>query len=278
MLELPEVEDDGLYIREAGDWSRDKHHFLERYIDAFVTSMHSKSWTGLCYVDLFCGPGVERYRDSGSLGWGSPLIAAHAKFDSLHFCDLRKKSCEALTKRLGLLGCDQNARVWLGDANTVVHDIIHEIPSRSLSLTFLDPTGLHLRFDTLHALSQVRADLIIYFPDRVDIQRNVYEHYFDNPESNLDRVMGANSDWRVVYETTHPDKRPAAMRDLYCEQIKTLGYSYFEFEGIPSEGRRLYWLVFCSKHEAGARIWRNTSEKKPSGQRTFNFRQDRQDR
>ena len=74
-FELPPPEDDGLPTASVKSWSRDKHHFLRRYIDAFTTSMKDKRWGGLHYIDLFAGPGIERLED-GSLEWGSPLIAA----------------------------------------------------------------------------------------------------------------------------------------------------------------------------------------------------------
>jgi len=76
MLELPKPEDDGLVIPEVGEWSREKHHFLLRYIDAFTTAMRPKRWNGLYYIDLFAGAGIERLKRPARLDWGSPLIAA----------------------------------------------------------------------------------------------------------------------------------------------------------------------------------------------------------
>ena len=55
MFELPSPKDDDLYIPTVGEWSRDKHYFLMRYIDAFTTSMKNKKWQGLHYIDLFAG-------------------------------------------------------------------------------------------------------------------------------------------------------------------------------------------------------------------------------
>ena len=77
MPEIPTPKDDGLYIPTVGEWSRDKHYFLARYIDAFTTSMKKKNWSGLHYIDLFAGAGIERLQTSKELDWGSPLIAAY---------------------------------------------------------------------------------------------------------------------------------------------------------------------------------------------------------
>ena len=110
MFELPPPQDDGLIIPTVGEWSRDKHHFLMRYIYAFTTSMKQKQWSGLHYIDLFAGAGIERLETSRELDWGSPLIAAQAPnaFDGLHCCELARKKCEALSHRIERLkstGC-----------------------------------------------------------------------------------------------------------------------------------------------------------------------------
>jgi three-Cys-motif partner protein len=273
VLELPEPEDDGLIIPTVGEWARDKHHFLRRYIDAFTTSMRAKQWAGLHYIDLFAGPGIARLRKSKRLDWGSPLIAAQAKhlFDGLHFCELDAERHQALQARLERLSPASTVQVLQGDANERVAEIVVGIPGRSLSLAFLDPSGLHLDYETLRSLAARRADLVIFFPDRLDILRNWKMYYWDNPDSNLDRVLGPGAEWRALRESTPRQKWIKAFLELYQNQIGRLGYTFFEYEGIPSGGRRLYWLIFCSRHKVGADIWRRTSLRKPDDQQTFNF-------
>ena len=111
-----------------------------RYIDAFTTSMKGKKWSGLCYIDLFAGAGIERLKMSKELDWGSPLIAAYARrpFDRLHLCDKKKRVCTALKSRIANVRPD--SQVLQGDANQRVHDVVREIPTGTLSLTFLDPS------------------------------------------------------------------------------------------------------------------------------------------
>lgn len=62
MFNLEPPQDDGLCIPEVGEWSSDKHYFLQRYIDAFTSSMKNKGWSGLHYIDLFAGAGIERFQ------------------------------------------------------------------------------------------------------------------------------------------------------------------------------------------------------------------------
>jgi len=204
MPEIPTPKDDGLYIPTVGEWSRDKHYYLSRYIHAFTTSMKKKKWTGLHYIDLFGGAGIERLQTSKELDWGSPLIAAYAphSFDKLHLCEKRTREYSALKSRIGKTRPD--SQVLCGDANQKIHEIVREIPQGTLSLAFLDPYGLHLHFDTVKVLSQLRADLIIYFPDHLDALRNWESNYLDDPDSNLDRWMGPSCDWRATLNNAPP--------------------------------------------------------------------------
>lgn len=271
MFELPPPEDDGLIIPEVGEWSRDKHYFLRRYIDAFTTAMRKKRWESLHYIDLFAGAGIERLNDSGQLEWGSALIAAQSPccFDGLHLCELDPGKREALQARVTKFRRD--VLVLQGDANEKAYEIIPRIPRRTLSLAFLDPYGLHLYYETLRVLADRRADLIIFFPDHMDALRNWKAYYLENPDSNLDRVLGPNASWREIRDEQPKSRWAEALRKLYVEQIKKLGYKHFHYERIPTDGRRLYLLIFCSKHEAGEKIWRGISSSKPDGQRTLDF-------
>ena len=54
---------------------------------------------------------------------------------------------------------------------------------------------------------------------------------------------------------------------MYKEQLKTLGFSYFDEKRIRSKtGQFLYRLVFVSKNERGLKIWRNVDIKDADGQ------------
>lgn len=272
MFNLPPPEDDGLEIAQVGPWSRHKHYFLRKYIDAFTTAMKGK-WSGLYYVDLFAGPGVVRIEGTNELEWGSPLIAAQAprEFDRLFFCDLKRANCAALEQRVEALGVAGRCTVIRGNANENVEEVVRQIPSGSLTLCFLDPFGLQLEFSTVKMLSQRRSDLIIFFPDRLDALRNCEYVYKDNPNSNLDKFLGPSVNWRDQFDATPKEEWARLLRKLYETSIKTLGYTKFETERIYAKNNPLYLLVFCSTHPLAAKLWRSVSEKKPDGQRTIDW-------
>jgi three-Cys-motif partner protein len=270
MFDLAVPQDDGLYTPVVGPWSAHKHHFLRRYVDAFTTAMRTKGWSGLHYLDLFASAGIERI-ENGPLDWGSPLIAAQARyqFSRLHCCELSKRAFNALSKRIARFPQPQPPQLIKGDANAKVNEIVKAIPPGSLCLAFLDPHGLHLHFETIKRLATQNADLIVFFPDHLDALRN-WEIYDENASSNLDRVLGAP--WRDEFKSAPLERRAEVLTNIYLGQLRTLGYTEFEFERISlPNGRFLYRLIFCSRAPAGGKIWRGISSKKADGQTTFNF-------
>lgn len=272
VFELEPPKDDGLSIEEVGSWSAHKHHFLRRYIDAFTTSMKSKSWSGLHYIDLFAGAGIERLRGNG-LDWGSPLIAAQAphRFSRLHLCELDKGKFRALSTRIGGFEQPSEPQLLNDDANQAIDPIMKQIPERSLTLAFLDPYGLHLHFSTLRKLAQRRTDLVIFFPDHLDALRNWENVYHGKPDSNLDKVLGTGA-WYDRMMAEAQDNWASTLTQVYVEQIRTLGYPHFEYQRIARAQRQpLYRLIFCSADEAGARLWRRVASKEPGGQYTLGF-------
>jgi three-Cys-motif partner protein len=266
VFELDRPEDDGLYTPKVKEHSRDKHYFLTRYVDAFTTSMKDK-WAGLHYIDLFAGAGIEKLRESGDLDWASPLIAAQAPtpFTRLHLCEKNKRKYHALGQRVRRFARDP--QVLCGDANDKIDGIVEEIPRGALSLAFLDPYGLHLAFDTLRKLAEIRADLIILFPDHMDALRNWERHYLSDPNSNLDKCLGKGADWRSILNSKPHSQLAAALRELYVGRIRSLGYTVFEYQRIYAKGHPLYVLILCSRHELAGRLWRAISKKEPDGQR-----------
>ncbi len=118
---------------------------------------------------------------------------------------------------------------------------------------------------------QTRKFLIIFFPDHLDALRNWEHNYLDNPNSNLDLCLGSGSDWRSIIDETPRDRWAEVLRELYVAQIKSLGYTQFEYERISTNKHPLYILIFCSRSELAAKLWRGISGKKRDGQRTFDF-------
>jgi len=269
---------DGLPIREVGAWSKDKHHFLSRYIDAFTTAMAGK-WAGLGYVDLFSGPGMCKVRDTAEEIEGSPLLALGSPrpFDLFAFADVSTDALSAIQRRFEAKGGPSSPLVYAGDCNERIVDVTRDLPTGHLYLAFIDPTGLDVHFETIRALTSHRkVDLIISFMDRLDLIRNI-DIYHDRASPKLDLFLGASSNWRQRYADL-PNRSPENITrmtlDAYREQLGAIGYKHF---GQPKRitGRAgaadtpFYLLLFASKHPLGAKLWNETSKKDRGGQRSL---------
>ncbi|MEM6258984.1 MAG: three-Cys-motif partner protein TcmP [Planctomycetota bacterium] len=263
---LPEPEDDGLIVPEVKFHSRDKHYYLQRYLYAFSTSM--QRWKYRYYVDLFSGAGIERVKDFG-LDWGPPLVAAQVPkpFTQMFFNDLDKKKSDALRQRLVAHPQPLQPVVYNEEADVAVKRIVTSIPKQgSLTLVFIDPYGLHISFDSIRLLSQRRIDIIIFFPDRIDALRNWNEYYLDQDKSNLDSFLGTDL-WRSVLPVTNPESHAEALRKIYENQLKTLGFNAFDYLRIRSkENKPLYRLIFATSHPMGLNLWRNIAQRESDGQ------------
>ena len=146
-----------------------------------------------------------------------------------------------------------------------------------MTLAFIDPKGLDIKFETVSKLSQARADLVVLFADAYDISRNDETYYRDNPNSKLDEVLGPGSEWRARLDS-HPSRSSTDKRKLYAEIYKDqlrklLGYTEFDDQVMSSARGRLgppmplYRLIYASKNKLGLKFWRDAKKEDAGGQR-----------
>lgn len=266
--------DDGLPVREVGAWSEDKLWFWHRYVQITTSAMVDKrAWKGgVAYVDLFAGPGICLVKETGKRLPGSPLIAAHAAkpLSRIIACELDPTLALACNQRLKRSPAADRAVVLAGDCNALIEDVAMHIPSSALTLAFIDPESLHVRFESVRRLSQAGAvDLLILFADAFDVVRNNRAYYLENPDSPLDRFLGTTSNWRVDWRHLGDHSGPK-LRDMflsvYQRQLRTLGYQYFGEERISGPSGPLYRLVYASKNDRGLDFWNKAKSKHRTGQ------------
>jgi len=268
-------EDDGLPTRPANFWTEDKLCFWSVYVDITPTAMVGKpAWReGLTYTDLFGGPGVCTLKHSKKRVPGSPLIAANAPkpFARAFICEQNSRLAEACRARLAKTPASDRFQVLVGDCNDLIGQVVAMIPDGTLTLAFIDPTGLHARFETIAALSKRgRVDLLVLFADAYDIQRNLRQ-YWDDPDSNLDHVLGPGVDWRTEWERLDDCGSTSVRRmfaDLYKTQLRRiLHYQVFGEQVMKSRTGSLYRLIYASKHPRGLEFWEKATKEFASGQK-----------
>jgi three-Cys-motif partner protein len=142
---------DGLPVRCVGAWAKDKYFYLKRYFEIFTSAMKDR-WKGeLYYIDLFAGCGKCRVRETCEEIDGSALVSLSVKypFKKYFMVELDSDALNALKKRVERAPYKDRVKIIPGDCNEKIDKIIAEIPERSLSLAVVDPTGLHIKFETL---------------------------------------------------------------------------------------------------------------------------------
>lgn len=263
---------DDLPVQCVGAWAEDKHDYVQRFIGAsrgarmkYLKATGSRPAGGAAYIELFAGPGMARVKATGDIIDGSPLIAAkhsEAPFSHLLFADKEKENIDAIEARLAALS--RPAQLFRGDSNTLIGEIVRQIPQYGLNLAFVDPfsTG-QLSFDTLRVLAQVtRMDLILLFPTGMDIKRN-----FDRSAEKITRFLGTDA-----WKDRAADAREAVkLIGVLREQLKPYGYTQGTVRSVPitSGGRVLYHLVFATKEPLGDKIWNSIARTTSKGQRSL---------
>jgi three-Cys-motif partner protein len=256
---------DGLPLRCVGGWSKAKHYYLRRYIYAFTTGMRLKWHNQLYYIDLFAGPGKCRARETEEEIEGSPLLALNTQFPfaGYFFVELNREILNILSERCKRHQLYEKIQFIEGDCNEKIDEVTSKIPLRSLSLAFIDPTGLHFKLSTIEKLATRKVDLIITFPEGMAVNRNI-KKFIEEENCPLDEVMG-DSRWRQF-------KTGKEIIKYYREKLQSLGYREVKLgDEVPirsiSKKLPLYCLLFASKHPLGYKFWKNIGKIEHTGQR-----------
>jgi len=273
------VDNDGELLRCVGKWTRDKHFYLESYINIFTHGMRKK-WRNLNYIELFAGPGRCVIRLEDQLIDGSPLVALKSKvpFTGYYFVEMEATSKKALEARCLAMSRSADCHFYSGDCNSLVYDLKNDLPGESLDLAFIDPTGVHISFSTLEHLSEGRkTDLVITFPLDMDIKRNIKQDAKLDSDTRIDRFMGAR-DWRDIVDAYETRKIPSMDRpliDYYKGRLKSIGYYISSGDDIhiknPSNNVPLYHVIFASRHIRGIEFWKKSCTAKKPGQLSISY-------
>jgi len=267
---------DGLLTRSSGVWTANKLYLWHQYVGITTKAMAGKpGWdAGLFYVDLFAGTGICEDRDTGEWFPGSPLIAANAPrpFTKILLVEKDPNCAAALRARMDRSPAASRYRIFEGDCNQCVKDVVSEIPERALTVAVIDPPGLDVHFDTISTLAQGRrVDLLVLFADAMDGLRNLES--YRSAGSRMDLVMGPSSEWREAVDAL-PFPSPATTRDALCgvyerQLARRLGYEFISHQAVHGPNGPLYRLVYASKDARGLDFWVKVNKRDRSGQTRF---------
>ena len=263
----PTLQDDGLETPEIGPWGEHKYRLAQGYARVFATAMKRK-WYRV-YLDLYAGSGRARIESTGRIVRTSPLRAMEIPdlFDQYIFCEKDSIRLEALRSRVAREHQGTNVSFFAGDVNTQAEEILAELPAPSktqkvLAFCFADPFKLDdLKFDTIHRLATRYMDFLILVPTDMDANRNMLR-YSQPGNRTLDAFFG-HTDWRVHWEKAELRGEPfwGFVLKHFASRMETLGYldhAAEQSELIRSTQRNLplYRLAFFSRHQLGAKFWK----------------------
>jgi len=257
-----ETGEDGLLREVVGEWALEKHERLKRYID--ISSHARKKFIAgrsgaATYIDLFCGPGQSRVRDTNTIIDGSPLVAFKAARDSsypfsaIHLGDLNSEIVDAACTRIRNAGGASTR--YVGSAIAVVDQIVATVGKYGLHFALLDPYKLEtLSFYLIQSLSRLkRIDMLLHV-SAMDLQRNL-DAYGEEDVAALDAFAPG---WRSAVDhkaRSQPSAR-AAILNYWCGLVEQLGFSRPRYDLITgSKNQRLYWLAFISREPIANAFW-----------------------
>jgi three-Cys-motif partner protein len=191
-----DVEPDGLPYNDVGLWTEEKHRLVAYYSAQFSGAMKGK-FQKRVYIELYAGAGYSRIRDTDRIIPGSPINALTLKepFDKYIFCEENAQKRVALEKRVWRHARPSTDVTFVpGDCDAHVAEIVAAIPRHSktnkvLTLCFVDPNDIGIKFTTLRALGATRMmDFIVLLALYMDALR-AEQHYVRNP-SKINELLG----------------------------------------------------------------------------------------
>jgi three-Cys-motif partner protein len=195
-----DVQPDGLPYNDVGLWTEEKHHLVAYYASLFSEGMKDK-WQKRVYIELYAGAGYSLIRDTERIIPGSPIraLSLRVPFDKYIFCEQNDEKREALEVRVRRHAPTADVDFIPGNCDANVEKIIDAIPKHStaskvLSLCFVDPNDIGIKFVTLQKLAQRFVDFIVLLALYMDALR-AEQHYVRNP-SKINQLLG-NEAWQM---------------------------------------------------------------------------------
>ena len=268
--------DDGLPAEEVGIWAKEKHNCLCRYIGISRRARAkylAPGKAGATYIDLFCGPGRCKVRDSEEWIDGGAVAAwkksqeGGAPFTQVYIGDLDTRRREAAATRLRRLGAP--VIEIDGAATQAAQQVVSQVNAYGLHFAFLDPFDLAaLNFEIIVALSALkRIDMLVHI-SQMDLQRNLVS-YATTDDSPFDSFAPG---WRENVSITQGQQELRQQIFHYWrDKVAALGV------GPSIEMRRLrggnnqplYWLLLAAKHELAHKFWATASNVEGQGKLDF---------
>jgi three-Cys-motif partner protein len=170
------------------------------------------------------------------------------RFTRLYFIEQHQKLVRELKDAIRELDFDNRCEVIEGDANEELPALMRRIHRRAPTFIFLDTQSIDPQWSTITRIAPWRVEFLINFPLGMSINRN--------PNSAKTEAYFGNRAFLTLLQHRGSGKARALL-DLYKQGLSDLGFIHTTQDDrlVRTEnGKRLYYLVFVSKHPAGENI------------------------
>ena len=261
---------DGMTAYLLKDWTREKLHYIARYMDILCTAMRGK-WN-LVYADMLAGPGLCVDTVTGEEALGSPLLALkRPEFSRILLNDRDPRIISVLESRIPP---EQMHRIHIStaDCNVVANKARDYLfpdsgTDKTLGLAVVDPQAYQMQFESIRDLTKgVRLDLIIVF------MSSFARRFINQPTMTapLAGMIGAK-EVENIKRLKSKGQRPT-FEDLLLpieKRLNSIGYDYVYAPTRTENTNRqtVYHIVFASKHPRGQEFFHKISQQRWTGQR-----------
>ena len=267
-----------------GPWSEIKLEILKKYAKAYSTIISNQTKAKLkhVYIDAFAGAGHHRTKETGEVVDGSPINALNIKpsFQEYYFIDLNSAKIKALSDEAGKRS---DVHIYEGDCNVELKKILPKVEYADFkrALCILDPYGLHLKWEILQQIGQMKSvEIFLNFP-MMDINRNVLRRKIDSvSEEQIKRMndfWGDNS-WREIAYKREPDLfggyEEKTSNESVTEAFRKRLQDVAGFRYVPRPmamrgptNAVLYYLFFATHNSNGEKIAKDIFRKYNSDNR-----------
>lgn len=254
--------DDGLPVELVGTWAKEKVDLLCKYID-ISRSTRAKylppiGTGGAAYIDLFCGPGrarikdTEEYIDSGAVAAWKKSRDGGAPFSRLIIGDADAVRLGYCVERLHQL--DAPVLALHGPALDTAFRARQGTPVYGLNFAFLDPYNLEaLNFQVIDTIAKIpRIDMLVHV-SAMDLQRNLDKQLtLDDPS-----FEAFAPGWREAIRVRSKARTRGDFFDYWRELVgRTGAYTSKDVRLVTgSKNQPLYWLLVAAKHDLAHKFW-----------------------
>jgi three-Cys-motif partner protein len=253
--------DDGLPVDEVGEWVEEKHRLLGEYLRLHGAVRKSRYPARRnAYIDLFCGPGRLKIRNTTRFVPGSPVVAWNnsvecgAPFSDIYISDTDVKRRGMCAERLRRLGAP--VVEIAGNALEAATSVVAQVDPHGLHFAFIDPYNLsELRLELLGTLATVkRMDMMVHLS-----AMHLFRNFDKNVAGELQEFDAFAPGWRdkVRPSMTRDEQRRAAIAHwkILVDQMGMEASP--EMKQVQNkQNRDLYWLLLIARHDLAQKFFR----------------------